>query len=75
MAGSGIDVQYSGDRLPGDQSDDGNGEHDDCDVQVMSMLGEHVPLALLCDLGATDGPTSAEILAEEGEPESQWWRQ
>jgi hypothetical protein len=77
MAGSGIVVRYSGEQLPGDQlpGDHGSDEHGDCDVQVMSMLGEHVPLALLCDLGATDGPTSAEILAEEGEPESQWWRQ
>jgi hypothetical protein len=80
MSSSGIAVQHSGDQLPGNQlsgnhGDHGSSQHDDCDVQVMSMLGEHVPLALLCDLGTTDGPTSAEILAEEGEPESQWWRQ
>lgn len=45
------------------------------DVVVMSMLHEHVPLSLLCDLTAPEGPQSAEILAEEGEPESRWWEQ
>jgi hypothetical protein len=45
------------------------------DEVVMSMLQEHVPLALLCDLGAPDGPHSAEILAEEGQPETPWWQQ
>jgi hypothetical protein len=48
---------------------------DEADLRVMSMLEGHVPLALLCDLTAVDGPLSAEILAEEGEPDSAWWRQ
>ena len=39
----------------------------------MSILQEHVPLALLVDLTDTAGPASAEILAEEGEPETRWW--
>lgn len=43
------------------------------DEVVMSMLHDHVPLSLLCDLTAPEGPESAEILAEEGEPESRWW--
>lgn len=42
---------------------------------VMDMLHEHVPLSLLCDLTTPDGPPSAEILAEEGEPETRWWEQ
>jgi hypothetical protein len=43
------------------------------DELVMSILQEHVPLALLVDLTDTAGPASAEILAEEGGPESRWW--
>jgi len=45
------------------------------DEAMMSMLHEHVPLSLLCDLTAPEGPESAEILAEEGEPETRWWEQ
>lgn len=45
------------------------------DEAVMSMLHEHVPLSLLCDLTSAQGPESAEILAEEGEPETRWWVQ
>jgi len=43
------------------------------DELVMTILQEHVPLALLVDLTDTAGPESAEILAEEGEPDSRWW--
>jgi hypothetical protein len=43
------------------------------DELVMSILQEHVPLALLVDLTDTQGPASAEILAEEGGPETRWW--
>jgi hypothetical protein len=43
------------------------------DELVMSILQEHVPLALLIDLTDTEGPKSAEILAEEGGPETRWW--
>lgn len=43
------------------------------DVAVMTLLHDHVPLALLCDLTLPDGPESAAILAEEGAPESRWW--
>lgn len=42
---------------------------------VMDLLQEHVPLALLCDLSTPDGPHSAEILAEEGQPTDTWWKQ
>ena len=47
----------------------------DVDEAVMHMLAEHVPLSLLCDLTAPEGPRSAEILAEEGEPDTRWWEQ
>lgn len=50
-------------------------EHGAADQSVMSMLHEHVPLTLLCDLTAPEGPESAAILAEEGEPETRWWEQ
>jgi hypothetical protein len=43
--------------------------------EVMAMLHDHVPLSLLCDLTAPEGPVSSEILAEEGEPETRWWEQ
>jgi hypothetical protein len=43
------------------------------DDLVMTMLQEHVPLALLCDLTETDGPSSQEILSTEGEPADRWW--
>ena len=45
------------------------------DEAVMDMLHEHVPLSLLCDLTSPEGPQSAEILAEEGEPDTRWWEQ
>jgi len=53
----------------------GTAEHDPADEAVMSMLHDHVPLSLLCDLTALEGPESAEILAEEGEPTTRWWEQ
>ena len=43
------------------------------DELVMTILQEHVPLALLVDLTDTEGPRSAEIMAEEGGPETRWW--
>ena len=46
---------------------------DPVDTVVMTLLHDHVPLALLGDLTLTDGPTSAAILAAEGEPETRWW--
>ena len=41
--------------------------------EVMDLLQEHVPLALLCDLTAPEGPASREILDIEGEPAQRWW--
>lgn len=43
------------------------------DAMVMSLLQEHVPLALLCDLTDPAGPASQEILDTEGEPAQRWW--
>ena len=49
--------------------------HNTADEAVMSMLQEHVPLSLICDLGTPDGPGSSDILAEEGQPDFRWWEQ
>ena len=45
------------------------------DERVMTLLQDHVPLALLCDLTQPEGPRSAEILEAEGGPEDHWWEQ
>lgn len=41
--------------------------------EVMSLLSEHVPLALLADLAIPEGPLSPQILSDEGLPEVAWW--
>ena len=41
--------------------------------QVMDLLADHVPLALLMDLVTPDGPASADILRDEGMPDDAWW--
>lgn len=45
----------------------------DASEEVMSLLSEHVPLALLADLAIPEGPASPDILSEEGLPEVAWW--
>ena len=42
-------------------------------AEVMSLLAEGVPLALLADLVSPDGPASPEILQDEGLPDVAWW--
>ena len=44
-------------------------------AEVMSLLTEGVPLALLADLVNPDGPASPEILEDEGLPDVAWWEQ
>lgn len=41
--------------------------------EVMDLLAEHVPLALLADLAAPSGKVSTEILESEGLPDDAWW--
>ena len=43
------------------------------DARVMTLLQEHVPLALLCDLTVPEGPASREIFDTEGGPAQRWW--
>ena len=45
----------------------------EADEQVMDLLAEHVPLALLVDLITPEGPASADILRTEGMPDDAWW--
>ena len=40
---------------------------------LMGLLAEHVPLALLADLVVASGPPSTEILQSEGLPDVPWW--
>lgn len=42
-------------------------------AEVMGLLSEHVPLALLADLALPTGPESPAILEEEGLPDVEWW--
>jgi hypothetical protein len=62
----------STDNVLGEHSD--AGEHETDEV-VMTLLHDHVPLALICDLTNAQGPESARILAEEGQPADAWWEQ
>ena len=48
---------------------------DDAAEQTKELLEEHVPLSLIMDLTAPDGPHSKEILDAEGAPEQAWWEQ
>ena len=61
----GVDEVSQGDRTTA------GGEHETEDV--MELLAEHVPLALLVDLVTPEGPASAEILRAEGMPQDAWW--
>ena len=42
-------------------------------AEVMNLLHEGVPLALLADLVSPDGPASPAILEDEGLPDVAWW--
>ncbi|GAB7193313.1 hypothetical protein NUM3379_40220 [Kineococcus sp. NUM-3379] len=40
---------------------------------ALSMLQDHIPLSLIMDMVAPDGPHSRELLETEGLPEQEWW--
>ena len=42
-------------------------------AEVMNLLHQGVPLALLADLASPDGPASPSILEDEGLPDVAWW--
>jgi len=60
---------------PGDQtgSDVTTPDPADLAAAVMRLLAEGVPLTLLADLAAPDGPASQVILETEGLPDDAWW--
>jgi hypothetical protein len=62
---------------PEDQTSKGRGRRGKVPAQrtpeVMDLLSEHVPLALLADLADPDGPASPVILESEGLPDKAWW--
>jgi len=43
--------------------------------EVMDLLAEHVPLALLADLAAPSDVVSTQILESEGLPDDPWWEE
>ncbi len=51
------------------------GGEEQASAEVMALLSEHVPLALLADLAQPEGPLSPKILEDEGLPEDPWWEQ
>ncbi|MGV8976666.1 MAG: hypothetical protein ACOH17_01355 [Cellulomonas sp.] len=60
---------------PGAQTGSGMSTHRRADPAsaVMRLLAEGVPLTLLADLTAPDGPASQVILETEGLPDDAWW--
>ena len=60
---------------PGDQTGSDAATPDPADhaAAVMRLLAEGVPLTLLADLAAPDGPASQMILETEGLPDDAWW--
>ncbi|WP_149202113.1 hypothetical protein [Actinotalea subterranea] len=46
---------------------------EEASAEVMHLLAEGVPLALLADLVSPDGPASPAILEDEGLPDVAWW--
>lgn len=60
------------DPAPGTTDPEG-GSEERASAEMMRLLNEHVPLALLADLAERDGPPSPVILENEGLPEVAWW--
>ncbi|CAN5160669.1 hypothetical protein BH11ACT1_BH11ACT1_13250 [soil metagenome] len=54
-------------------SDSSAPDRADAAGSVMQLLAEGVPLTLLADLAAPDGPASQVILETEGLPDDAWW--
>lgn len=50
-------------------------EEEQASADVMALLSEHIPLALLADLAQPEGPLSPKILEDEGLPSDPWWEQ
>lgn len=48
-------------------------EEQEASSEMMHLLHEGVPLALLADLASPGGPHSPDILQDEGLPDVAWW--
>ncbi|WP_250444069.1 hypothetical protein [Actinotalea sp. C106] len=57
----------------GEEVDSSTVPEDEASQEVMSLLSQHVPLALLADLAVPSGPASPQILEDEGLPDVAWW--
>jgi hypothetical protein len=60
------------DEAPGVE-DSAGAEEQEASSEMMHLLHEGVPLALLADLVSPGGPHSPDILQDEGLPEVAWW--
>ena len=70
------DTQAASDGVDGVSTGEATDEAtDEATEQTKELLEEHVPLSLIMDLTAPDGPHSQEILDAEGAPEQAWWEQ
>jgi|GEM_PF-2129344 len=58
-----------------DAADTAEVSEEQASAEVMALLSEHVPLALLADLAQPEGPASPAILEDEGLPDDPWWEQ
>lgn len=60
---------------PADAAQAAEVSEEQASAEVMALLSEHVPLALLADLAQPEGPASPTILEDEGLPDEPWWEQ
>ena len=67
------EVDDRGDAMGTTERDLTGGRPSDTTQEVLGLLAEHVPLALLADLAAPSVPVSTEILESEGLPDDAWW--
>lgn len=57
----------------GGVDDSTDAEEQEASSEMMHLLHEGVPLALLADLASPGGPHSPDILQDEGLPDVAWW--
>jgi hypothetical protein len=62
----------SGDQVPAPGEDTPEAP-DGATEEMLHLLHEGVPLALLADLASPGGPHSPDILQDEGLPDVAWW--
>ncbi|MDO8121151.1 hypothetical protein Q6346_07470 [Isoptericola sp. b490] len=55
------------------EDESGETEEKVLSAEMMHLLHEGIPLALLADLASPGGPHSPDILEDEGLPDVEWW--